>query len=136
MRKTLSYAVLLAISCTSLSWADPLQKSVSNEKTAPPPAAEASQLPTPLPAEMFKGRVREAYKVAAEIPEILAGVSCYCGCMKSEGHRNLLDCFASDHGAGCAHCVDEALDAHALFMTGASLEEVQNFINHKYGPKH
>jgi hypothetical protein len=31
--------------------------------------------------------------------------------------------------------VDEALDAHALFMSGASLEEVQKFIDHKYGPK-
>jgi Protein of unknown function with PCYCGC motif len=135
MRKTLSYAILLTISFTNLSWADPLQQSVGNEKTTPP-AAEAAQLPTPLPADMFQGRVREAYKVAAEIPEILAGVSCYCGCSKSQGHRHLLDCFASDHGAGCAHCVDEALDAHALFMTGASLEEVQQFIDHKYGPKH
>lgn len=100
MRKTLSYAVLLAISFSGLSWADPAQKSVANEKITVSPVAETSQLPTPLPAEMFQGRVREAYKIASEIPEVLAGVSCYCGCSKSHGHRNLLDCFVDDHGAG------------------------------------
>jgi hypothetical protein len=100
VRKTLSYAVLLAISFNSVSWADPSQKSVAHEKATPPPASEVSQLPTPLPAEMFQGRVREAYKIASEIPEVLAGVSCYCGCSKSLGHRNLLDCFVDDHGAG------------------------------------
>jgi len=30
--------------------------------------------------------------------------------------------------------VDEALDAHALFMSGVPLEEVQKFIDKKYGP--
>lgn len=100
MRKTLSYAVLLALSFTSVSWADPVQKSVETEKATPPSAVETSQLPTPLPAEMFQGRVREAYKIAAEIPDVLASVSCYCGCSKSQGHRHLLDCFVDDHGAG------------------------------------
>jgi hypothetical protein len=49
---------------------------------------------------MFQGKVREAYKAAGEIPDVLAGLACYCGCDKSHGHRNLLDCFVDDHGAG------------------------------------
>lgn len=63
------------------------------------PAAATATLPTPLPADRFQGRVREAYKAAAEIPDVIAGVTCYCGCDKSQGHRNLLDCFVDDHGA-------------------------------------
>lgn len=63
-----------------------------------PPAPDS--LPTPLPAERFTGRIREAYQAAADIPEVLAGLHCYCGCDKSLGHRSLLDCFVDDHGAG------------------------------------
>jgi hypothetical protein len=66
------------------------------------PAAEqnASRLPSTLPPTLFLGRTAEAYGVAAEIPEVLAGLACYCGCDRSNGHRHLLDCFADDHGAG------------------------------------
>jgi len=100
VRKTLLSALLFMVSFNGAAWAEPPAKPADKEKTVPAPAAAASQLPTPLPAEMFQGRVREAYQIAAEIPEVLAGVSCYCGCGKSHGHRNLLDCFVDDHGAG------------------------------------
>src|SRR5262245_12891243 len=100
MRQILSRALLLALSCNSLSWAESPTPPTIVEKSTSTPAAQTTSLPTPLPADMFQGRVREAYQAAAEIPEVLAGVSCYCGCSKSQGHRNLLDCFATDHGAG------------------------------------
>ena len=66
----------------------------------PAPAPAATALPTPLPAELFEGRAREAYAAAREIPDVFAGLACYCGCNKSLGHRHLLDCFTDDHGAG------------------------------------
>lgn len=100
MRRIFSGVLVLALSCHSLSWAEPPQSPPVTEETTTAPAAETTSLPTPLPADMFQGRVREAYQAAAEIPEVLAGVSCYCGCDKSQGHRNLLDCFVDDHGAG------------------------------------
>ena len=100
MRKTLITVLLLTMGSNSVSWAEPFNKPADTEKTAATPVAAPSALPAPLPAEMFQGRAREAYKIAAEIPEVLADVSCYCGCDKSQGHRNLLDCFVDDHGAG------------------------------------
>jgi hypothetical protein len=33
------------------------------------------------------------------------------------------------------HCVNEALDAHSLFMVGTPLEEIGKFIDNKYGPR-
>ncbi|MCS6926609.1 MAG: PCYCGC domain-containing protein [Candidatus Binatia bacterium] len=72
----------------------PTAPAVANIPPAPDP------LPTPLPAERFTGRIREAYQAAADIPEVLATLHCYCGCDKSLGHRSLLDCFVDDHGAG------------------------------------
>ena len=43
--------------------------------------------------------VAKAYRVAREIPEVLAQQPCYCWCDKF-GHASLLDCFATEHGAG------------------------------------
>jgi hypothetical protein len=42
--------------------------------------------------------VRAAYLFAAEHPEILGYVPCYCGCERS-GHRGNDDCFVSGRDA-------------------------------------
>ncbi len=56
-------------------------------------------LPRALDPDLFKGKARQAYRIAREIPEILAQMPCFCGC-EAFGHENLLDCFVDDHGAG------------------------------------
>ena len=43
--------------------------------------------------------VSQAYRIAREIPDVLAQQPCYCNCGDTFGHGSLLDCFASDHGA-------------------------------------
>jgi hypothetical protein len=63
-------------------------------------AAEAGPLPSVLPAGLFQiPVVARAYSAAARIPQVLAQQPCYCFCDKM-GHGSLLDCFATDHGAG------------------------------------
>ena len=76
------------------------------EATEPVPpylsaTAAAGKLPRALPASDFKAYpfVARAYRIAARIPTVLAQQPCYCHCDKF-GHGSLLDCFASDHGAG------------------------------------
>ena len=62
--------------------------------------ADAGELPRILPAEQFKiPIVAKAYRIAARIPGVLAQQPCYCYCDKV-GHGSLVDCFATDHGAG------------------------------------
>jgi hypothetical protein len=141
MWKSLICASLVILGLSTVLQAEPPKKTSPPAKTDPaatsatqsssPPSASA--LPTPLPAELFQGRAREAYAAAAEIPDVLAGLACYCGCKKSYGHRHLLDCFTDDHAATCGHCVNEALDAHSLFMTGTPPDEIRKFIDQKYG---
>lgn len=101
MKKVWLISLTLLLGLYALLQAEPAKKpNVQPQSTKPPaPTTQTTTLPTPLPAERFQGRVREAYKAAAEIPDVLAGVACYCGCDKSQGHRNLLDCFVDDHGA-------------------------------------
>jgi hypothetical protein len=73
---------------------------------APPPMAKfgphkQDRLP-PLPYDPTPARpldvVRAAYTFAAEHPEILGYVPCYCGCERS-GHRGNDDCFISRRDA-------------------------------------
>ena len=93
---------LVVLGVAALLQAEPSKKPSAPAKPNEAPAATATtvpSLPTPLPADRFQGRAREAYKAAAEIPDVFAGVKCYCGCDKSQGHRNLLDCFVDDHGS-------------------------------------
>jgi uncharacterized protein with PCYCGC motif len=62
--------------------------------------AEAGELPRILPSSQFPiPIVAKAYRAAAGIREVLAQQPCYCFCDKL-GHGSLVDCFATDHGAG------------------------------------
>ncbi len=59
-----------------------------------------ASLPTTLSPDLFSGAVRDGYVIAQTIPDVLAGLHCYCGCDRSMGHGNLLDCFVDDHAVG------------------------------------
>lgn len=71
---------------------------------APPPAAallgphpQANLPPLPFnpePPARSPEVVRAAYRFAAEHPEVLSYVPCYCGCEHS-GHRGNEDCFVT-----------------------------------------
>ncbi len=72
---------------------------------AVPPFHETAEAAKPFPVLRPPERYRDypaierAYRVAHRIPEVVAQQPCYCWCNKV-GHGSLLDCFASDHGAG------------------------------------
>jgi hypothetical protein len=54
-----------------------------------------------MPATRYRSSrvIARAYEIAHQIPGVLAQQPCYCYCDKF-GHASLLDCYASDHGAG------------------------------------
>ena len=63
-------------------------------------AAEAKPLPKTLPPAMFsEPAIAKAYRIAQEIPEVLAQQPCYCYCNRM-GHKGLLDCHRDNHSAG------------------------------------
>jgi hypothetical protein len=53
---------------------------------------------TPDPA-LFTGKTAEAYRAARAAPELIEQMPCYCGCSKTEGHLNNLDCYVDRHAA-------------------------------------
>jgi hypothetical protein len=81
----------------------PVNPAAQLEERVPPhyaTLAAAQPLPKTLAPERFHiPVVARAYTVARKIPEVLAQQPCYCWCDKF-GHASLLDCFATEHGAG------------------------------------
>jgi hypothetical protein len=74
-------------------------------------------------------RIAEIYTMSREIPNVLDGLFCYCHCAENFGHRSLLTCFESDHGAGCDVCLEEAEMAWRMTQDGATLDQIREQID-------
>ncbi len=73
----------------------------------PRPGVTAEKILTEFAIPKNPGAV-EAYAAARRAVATLDGVYCHCDCSKHSGHRSLLTCFESDHGAFCDICMGEA----------------------------
>jgi hypothetical protein len=70
--------------------------------------APQGELPATMNPDLFTDAVvQNAYAVAAKIKKTLYQQPCYCHCDRSQGHKSLLDCFASKHGSECGTCIYE-----------------------------
>jgi Protein of unknown function with PCYCGC motif len=98
---------------------------------APRPGVTGSRV---LPAATFAGydRVVRSYEAARQYPQVLDGLYCYCDCRHHFGHRSLLTCFESEHGASCDICLDEAWMAAELYRQGKSLEEIRRAVDARF----
>jgi hypothetical protein len=75
----------------------------------------------------------EAYAAARSAPAVLDGLYCHCDCSQHAGHRSLLTCFESEHGAYCDICMGEAVLAARLGARGTSLQEIRAAIDRQFG---
>ena len=123
----------------------------------PVPVPEINQKPHPqtnlppleypsYPMQRPKEVVDAAYKFAAEHPEILSYVPCYCGC-EHQGHRGNDDCFVKardingnvvewePHGMECAVCLDIAAESQKMFAAGSSVRDIRAAIEKEWNPR-
>ena len=107
----------------------------------------------PLPAMGFApvrpiDVVKATYDFAAQHPEVLRYVPCFCGCGMEAGHVSNEACFIArrdargnvtewdTHGFGCTICVDVAREAMQLYSSGASVAAIRASIDKKWTPDH
>jgi hypothetical protein len=88
--------------------------------------------------------ITQAYRFAADHPEILSYVPCFCGCERS-GHGANHDCFVrqraengdvvawDEHGVECAVCIDVANRSRQMFESGASVRDIRAAIDKEFG---
>ncbi|MGB9381274.1 CYCXC family (seleno)protein [Candidatus Binatus sp.] len=85
-----------------------------------------------LDPNQFMGPAKQAYQVAERNPALLSQLHCYCGCDRTYGHRNLLDCYRGDHGSKCEICIGEALMAQQLSEQGSPVEQIRDALRRNY----
>ncbi|MEP7270654.1 MAG: CYCXC family (seleno)protein [Acidobacteriota bacterium] len=94
-----------------------------------PRPTDPRALPVTLdPSTFTSPYIAHSYRVAKEIPEVLAQQPCYCYCDAGFGHKSLLDCHVDDHSAGCDVCVKESLLVEQLHHQGKSAEDIREAI--------
>jgi hypothetical protein len=88
--------------------------------------------------------ITAAYQFAAEHPEILSYVPCFCGCEHS-GHDGNHDCFVKsrdedgnvtewdEHGVECAVCIDVAHRSRQMHASGATVRDIRAAIEKEFG---
>jgi hypothetical protein len=88
--------------------------------------------------------IAAAYQFAAEHPEILSYVPCFCGCERS-GHQGNHDCFVKErapngdvvawdpHGVDCAVCIDVATRSRQMHAAGASARDIRAAVDKEFG---
>jgi hypothetical protein len=111
------------------------------QKKLPPLPVQAYAPPRPPDV------VRAAYVFAAEHPEVLSYVPCFCGCERA-GHRGNEDCFVSrrdengdvtdwePHGLDCTVCIDVATEARQMFTSGAGVRDIRAAVEKKWAGFH
>ena len=69
-----------------------------------------------------------------EIPGVVDGIACQCGCAGLEDMRSLLSCFEG-HGMAqhCVHCRGQADLAYEMTRAGRSLEEIRRAVDAEFG---
>ncbi len=108
----------------------------TSQHEAPPPASSPDyQGRLTLDPNMFQGRVKQAYQIAEKRPSLLAQMHCYCGCDRTNNHKNLLDCFRDTHGSRCEICVGEAVEADQLAAQGTPIEQIRDALRERFANK-
>jgi hypothetical protein len=95
-------------------------------------AGAAQNLRLTLDPNLFVGEVKHAYQIAQRDPALLAQLHCYCGCDRTDGHKNLLDCYRDNHGSHCAICTGEAIEADKLAAQGMPVEKIRDALRDRF----
>ena len=120
----------------------------AKEMSALGPHKQASYPPIPY-QEFAPPRpmqtVNAAFQFAAEHPEVLSYVPCFCGCERA-GHKGNTDCFVAaraangdvtewePHGVECAVCIDVATRARQMYASGASTAQIRVAVEKEFKP--
>ena len=71
-------------------------------------------------------RVIEAFDMVREMPQVVDGIRCSCGCDGVDGYYSLLSCFEKDGMAShCEVCQAEARLIHRLHRQGKTLAQIR-----------
>lgn len=104
-----------------------------------PPLPFGPRDPLPRPPQV----VAQVFQFAAEHPEVLSYVPCFCGC-DHMGHKGNDDCFVKTrasngdviawepHGTECQVCIDVGQMSMQMHSSGASVTQIRAAVEKKF----
>ena len=97
----------------------------------PRPDVDASRI---LAADQVPPHVAAVFDRVRQIPHIVDGIRCHCGCADVPGFYSLLSCY-EDSGMAqhCLICQGEGNLAFRLHEQGKSLDEIREAVDERYG---
>lgn len=113
------------------SWIEEAERAASTPGPSLRPAVPSPR--STLSPERVTGKAAFSYRLAREIPQVLAQLPCYCGCQASFAHANLLDCYVDDHAASCPVCQESTQVASEMVKAGYDVETIAARITTAYG---
>lgn len=80
-------------------------------------------------------RAADAFEGVRAIPEIADGIRCHCGCAELPDYYSLLTCYEGPKAMAlsCPICQGEGRMAARMHKEGASLDEIREALDAKYG---
>ena len=105
----------------------------AGDHPTPRPGIDASKV---TPESDLKGdHVTAAFNEVRQIPQIVDGIRCHCGCATLEGFYSLLTCYEGPHAMAqmCELCQGHGRFAFRLHKSGKTLDEIRKAIDDRYG---
>ena len=103
------------------------------EHPEPRPGIDASGVLTPDQLAEVP-HVVPIYDKVRQIPEIVDGIYCHCGCAELTGYRSLLICYEEKGMAKyCVICQGEGNLVYRLNESGKSLDQIRAAIDARFG---
>jgi hypothetical protein len=97
----------------------------------PRPGIDASRV-TPSD-KVTHGSARE-FGMVREMPKVIDGIRCHCGCADVPDHYSLLSCYEGEGMAQhCQVCRGQVRLAHRLHKRGRDLDEIRAAVDAEYG---
>lgn len=127
---TLVGSAAMAVAASPVAALDRLRRSRPDHPD-PRPGIDARNVTAPdhLPQEAV-----EVFDRVREIPHVIDGIACRCGCGALEDMRSLLSCFEG-HGMAqhCLMCQGQADLAFEMTRAGRTLDEIRAAVDEQFG---
>ncbi len=130
----LSRREFLALSCAAPWLLHVHGRARQGPHPTPRPGIDASHV---LQEEEIKGGkdVIAAFNEVRQIPQIVDGIRCQCGCAKHPQFYSLLSCYEGPKAMAqtCETCQAQGRYAFELHSSGKTLDEIRGAIDERYG---
>jgi hypothetical protein len=105
----------------------------SGDHPTPRRGIDASRIPKATELKDSK-RAVAAFDEVREIPHVIDGIRCHCGCAKNPNHYSLLSCFETSDAMAkdCQACRKQASYVYRLHKDGKSLDEIRAAVDERF----